>query len=118
MSYDLEAFRSAYRENREIMREIMRLYRDEAPQRLDTIRQGLASDSFDEIASAAHSLANTSGTLQCPDAVAAAHALEEAARRADADACGSELERLERFVGEVVGQIGDALAGDDPQPTG
>lgn len=100
------------------MLEIMRLYREEAPQRLDSVRQGLAGSDFDAIASAAHSLANTSGTLQCPEAVSAAHALEKAARRADAEACRSEFGRLEPLVSDVIERLGEALAGEDPQPTG
>ena len=118
MSYDVEQFRNTHRQNPEVMREIMRLYREEAPQRLETVRQGVAGSDFDAIAGAAHSLANTSGTLQCPEAVAAAHALEEAARRTDADACRREYERLEPLVGEVVERLGEALAGDGPEPTG
>lgn len=118
MSYDVEPFRDAHRQNPDIMREIMRLYREEAPQRLETVRQGLAGSDFDAIAGAAHSLANTSGTLQCPEAVSAAHALEEAARRADAEACRGEFDRLEPLVSEVVERLGEALAGEDKEPTG
>lgn len=118
MSYDVEDFRSAHRDNPEIMREILRLYRDEAPQRLETIRQSLAGGAFDEVAAAAHSLANTSGTLQCPEAVTAAQALEEAARRADAEGCRRELDRLEPIVSDVVAQAGNALAADGPNRAG
>ena len=116
MSYDLERFRSAYRENPDIMREILRLYREEAPQRLEAIRRGLGESDFDRIAGAAHSLANTRGTLQCPEAVSSAHTLEEAARRRDAPACTRELDRLEAFVREVVRQAASELAGDGPEP--
>jgi HPt (histidine-containing phosphotransfer) domain-containing protein len=107
--FDLNSFMAAYGDSPEIMREILRLYRDEAPARLSSIDEGIEEGDYGRVAKAAHSLANTSGTLQSKQAVQAARALENAAREAKPDECRSHASRLVQIVNGIVRQINSAL---------
>lgn len=117
MPFALDAFRSAYGESPEILREICEIYREQAPQRIETIRRGIDASDFPEISKAAHSLANTSGTLKYDDAVVVARELEEAARNADLAACRASAIRLipmiEEMLSAVVAQVDSSPGAGD-----
>ncbi len=98
----VEDFRRAYGDSPEVMREILRLYCDEAPRKLSAIEDGLARSDAEVVAKAAHSLANTSGTLQSKPAVRAARALEAAAREHDMSAAREHTDRLTPIVNAIV----------------
>lgn len=104
-AYDLAPFIANYEENQSVLREILRLFREEAPARLRTIEKGLADADFAPIAEAAHSLANTCGTLQSQDGTLAARQLETAARAGDAEGCNHALAELSGAVQEVLSAI-------------
>jgi HPt (histidine-containing phosphotransfer) domain-containing protein len=115
MAFTLDEFTKAYGDNPEILREIFRLYLRQAPERIATIREGLRHQDFSLISAAAHSLANTSGTLKSRSAVAAARALETAARSEEPEACRREADRLESTVEEIVRAVAAELAeGEQP----
>lgn len=110
-SFDLDAFAAAYHDSPEIMHEILRLYREEAPVRVAAIRRGIEQADFAEIGKASHSLANTSGTLQSDEAVAYARRLETAAREEDLERCRQEADNLISVVESMVEQIEAAFSG-------
>ncbi len=112
-AFDLGSFAASYGDSPEIMREILRLYLDEAPQRLESMRKGLTERDFARVAKAAHSLANTSGTLQSDRAVRAARKLEEAARREDHESSKAAATALQSVVEAMLSDISDVVEGED-----
>jgi len=106
---DRRALEESCRESPSLMREIFCIYLEEAPERLRALRAGLGGSDYPAVARAAHSLANTSGTLNSEPAVAAARLLEEAARREDPAACREAAERLIPTVESILTGIGELL---------
>jgi PAS domain S-box-containing protein len=104
-AYHLDDFVQNYAENPAVLEEILRLFAEEAPERLRAIEVGLARGDFKEIADAAHSLANTCGTLQSDAGTAAARELEAAARADDGSGCSNALSRLSPAVESVLDAI-------------
>lgn len=78
--FDYGRFAAGYAASPAILEEIIALYLVEAPERVSTIREALADEDLEPVVRAAHSLANTSGTLLASDAVALSRSLEIAAR--------------------------------------
>ena len=111
----LQRFIATHRESPPVMREILRLFAEEAPQRLRSIDEGLstpgsASTDCTAVAKAAHSLANTCGTLHCTVAVDEARALEAAARKERPESCLLHAARLVPIVSALVETVRAHLA--------
>lgn len=113
--YDLSPFVRNYQENTAVLQEILRLFREEAPLRISTIEEGLARDDFKTVAEAAHSLANTCGTLQSDGGTLAARQLETAARGSDPDGCNQALAALSREVQAILSAIDEFERSSDSQ---
>ncbi len=97
-SYDLSALVAEYRDEPEMLSEVLGIFLEEAPQRVEAIRVGLEEGDSARVQKAAHSLANTTGTLGAERALRLARATEESAREGDPE----EMSRRGRFlVGEV-----------------
>ncbi len=117
-SFDLERFIANYSDRPDILREILRLYREEAPERLQTIRNGIARPDYATVARAAHSLANTCGTLESLDGVREARALELAARHEEGEAARVSAQSLEAIVAAMVAEIDEYLAREERPESG
>ena len=96
---------ATYRDSPELLSEIFAIFLDEAPQRLQALQQAVAQRDFDSARRAAHSLANTTGTLRADEALKAARAAESAARSADGAGLKQAVSKLVQSVGEVVAAI-------------
>jgi len=79
----------------DLMREIVDLYRSNAPGWMDQIRQALSARDGTGLARAAHTLRGAVSHLGVPVATDAARALEDAGRAADFGAAPKTLARLE-----------------------
>ena len=79
----------------DLMREIVDLYRSNAPGWMDQIRQALAARDGTGLARAAHTLRGAVSHLGVPAATDATRALEDAGRAADFAAAPKTLARLE-----------------------
>ena len=108
--FDLRPFLAGHAETPEVASEILRIFLDEAPLRLRAARDGLAAGNDAAVRAAAHSLANTCGTLQAPAAVACARELEMDARRDDPAATARTLARLVPEVSRVLAAVEAHLA--------
>ena len=103
--FDLGPFLAGHAETPEVASEILRIYLDEAPLRLRAARDGLAAGNGAAVRAAAHSLANTCGTLHAPAAVARARELEVDARGDDPAATARALARLAPEVSRVLAAV-------------
>jgi HPt (histidine-containing phosphotransfer) domain-containing protein len=84
-SFSLATLRKNFADAPDVLESILEIFAEEAPTRVDAIRSGLDGPDFAAIKKAAHSLANTTGTLEAERALLLSRATEEAARREDAD---------------------------------
>ncbi len=103
--FDLTRFLDGYADSPEILHEILALYATEAPERIDALAQALGSRDHAKISRAAHSLANTGGTLHASAVVDLARATEAAARAADTDACARIVPQLIVAVRAVIDSV-------------
>lgn len=113
-SVGLQQFVETHRDNLPVMHEILQLFAVEAPERLASIEAALPDDragcDYAAVAKAAHSLANTCGTLQCAVAVEEARALESAARDERPTPCLVHAGRLAPIVTALVEAVQSYLA--------
>jgi two-component system, sensor histidine kinase and response regulator len=88
-----------------VVRELVELYRQEAPQLRQAVRTALKDGHADQLRRAAHSLKGTLASLHAPEASSAAEALERLGRAgnlAAAPQAHADLEKkLERLHGEL-----------------
>jgi HPt (histidine-containing phosphotransfer) domain-containing protein len=96
----------------DVLAQVLRLFLDEAPRRLDRLHSALAQGNAGEFQRAAHSLKGAAGNI-------GATALRDAARRADELGASGRLEAaaplvtdIERRLGEVVTEIERLLTAD------
>jgi len=78
--YTLEPLLEDYSDSPDILRQILGIFLEETPQRLDALRSALQSGDRETIAKTAHSLANTTGTVRGENALSIARNAEYAAR--------------------------------------
>ena len=98
-------FARAYADSPAVLEEITAIYLEEVPHRITTIEQSLDPVDFGVLIKAAHSLANTSGTLQAHGAVGASRELEAAARESDEQRTLDAATRLLPLVREMLERI-------------
>ncbi|NBB90943.1 MAG: hypothetical protein GVY23_07015 [Spirochaetes bacterium] len=103
--FDLAVLEAQYADAPEILEEIFSIFLEETPQRMEMLSTGLAEDDTAVVTRAAHSLANTSGTLRAQRALALARATESAARDGDLEAMQNRAESLMSEVKQVLDQI-------------
>jgi PAS domain S-box-containing protein len=103
--YDIASFVDAYRGSPEVMQEILAIFEEETPGKLDRLESALAEGDLHTVGRTAHSLANTAGTLRAPAAVDAARETETAARDGNIQAARAAAARLSSVVREMLRQI-------------
>lgn len=99
---------------RALLAELVEIFLEDLPGHRQTMRAGAGDGSLSDIRRAAHTLKGSCATLGAERASFLAAALEDACRRARADAVASLLARLERELEEV--QAFFATPGWDGQP--
>lgn len=103
--FDLSALEAEYADAPEVLEEIFSIFLEETPQRLQMLRDGITDGDAARVKKAAHSLANTSGTLMAQRALTLARATESAARDENLDEMGSQAELLRDEVEQILEQI-------------
>jgi len=81
--FDLAHARARLGEDQQLLREIIAIFRAEAPALAASIEKAVASGDLEAVRLAAHALKGALGTLGAPRAFAAAARLEDAARESD-----------------------------------
>lgn len=89
------------------IRELLaREFRDEAPERLQTLERSLQAGEFDALADQAHSMANSAIAVSAAELVNCCRELETAARDNDAASAAQDLRRLREIMERVVEELG------------
>ncbi len=101
----IEQVITAYESSPELLEEIFDIFTEDAPERLAALRQAATGADYAQARRAAHSLANTTGTLQCESALEAARHAEAAARSADAAALVDATAELSCAVDAMLAAI-------------
>jgi HPt (histidine-containing phosphotransfer) domain-containing protein len=108
--FDISALVQNFGDDSEVLESILHIFLEEAPQRVAAIRHGVREGDHDAVKKAAHSLANTTGTLEAERALLLARATEEAARSADhalvTERAALLLDEVERILSQIRGYRG------------
>ncbi|MFW5728113.1 MAG: Hpt domain-containing protein [bacterium] len=103
--FDISALAGSFGDDPQILESILQIFLEEAPERVAVIRQGLQHGDDHAVKKAAHSLANTTGTLEAERALLLARATEEAARSGDHSRLHERAELLLQEVEGILSQI-------------
>jgi two-component system sensor histidine kinase TorS len=107
---DRPALLERYAEHQDLLFEIARLFRAEAPQRIAAMQEALTRGDAGALGSAAHTLRGSAGNFMATETVDAALSLEMAAGNGDLILADSLLEALKRSVERLVGELGEMNA--------
>lgn len=80
VGYDTAEFLEIYGDDEELKGEIIAVFTSETPGKLERIKQAEQDENWEELARAAHSLANTAGTMRSETMLSTCRELEAAAR--------------------------------------
>lgn len=100
----------------ELMREVIRIFVEDYPRLLSNLRQGLATADCGAVQSAAHALKGAVSNFGAPAAVAAALALEQAARLGKHEQFSSLGEATERTADDLLAALREQLDASHPSP--
>ncbi len=110
--YNLQALVDAYSDSLDILEEILSIFSEETPQRIEALEKAAEEKDFDSVHRIAHGLANTTGTLKADHALKTAREIEGLAREKQDEGLRELIERLSRQTNEVVDQIEARRAAD------
>jgi HPt (histidine-containing phosphotransfer) domain-containing protein len=97
-----------------ILGEIVQLFLDDLPRRLNALHCALAEGNLESIASVAHSLRGSASIFGSDATAQAALWLEKLARRGSTDAIPSAMASVEFHLGKLVEALRDFLRRYDP----
>jgi HPt (histidine-containing phosphotransfer) domain-containing protein len=92
---------------------MIRLFLELGPDRMETLRKGLADRDLDALGSTAHSLKSSAANLGAERLRLGAATLEEACRRGE----GGEVDQLVHALEEAFQETAEALRRVEPNPT-
>lgn len=107
--FDVVVLEREYADAPDILTEIFTIFAEETPERLEMLRSGMKEGDLARVKKAAHSLANTSGTLRADRALMLARATEAAAREEDLPRATAHAERLVEEASQILEQIRSRL---------
>jgi HPt (histidine-containing phosphotransfer) domain-containing protein len=103
--FNISAIEAQYADAPEILEEIFSIFESETPERLENLETGAEAGNPKQVQKAAHSLANTSGTLMADRALKLARATEAAAREGELAAMRERAKLLAEEVRGILAQI-------------
>jgi HPt (histidine-containing phosphotransfer) domain-containing protein len=104
-SFDISEIEAEYADSPDILDEIFVIFESETPDRLERLSSGAETGDAAVVQKAAHSLANTSGTLRAERALTLARATEASARAGDIPTMRERAQLLGEEVREILDQI-------------
>lgn len=110
--FDLEATRARLAYDDCLLRDMVQFFFEDGRQLLIEVREGVAAARWDDVERAAHSLKGLAANFGAPATVAAARALETAARTRDLDAVPETLAMVEHETGRLMEALGNWAAND------
>ncbi|MFP4206248.1 MAG: Hpt domain-containing protein [Spirochaetaceae bacterium] len=115
-TFDIRRLEKDFADNPEVLEEILAIFAGEAPERLEVLKRGIESGDAEAVRTAAHSLANTTGTLMANKATSLARSVEEAVRQGDAETLRAHGTRLVAEVSAILDQIATRKSGSSGGP--
>jgi HPt (histidine-containing phosphotransfer) domain-containing protein len=94
--------------DRELLLELIDVFLEDAPQRIQAVRSALADRNADAVYRAAHALKGSAGNFGAPEVVRRANRLEALARENDLDATAVEFEFLDADMNQLVAELAAA----------
>jgi len=94
--------------DRDLLLELIDVFFEDAPQRIEALRRALADRDADALYKAAHALKGSAGNFGAPTVVGRANRLEALARENDLDAAALEFEFLETDMNQLVAELAAA----------
>jgi len=91
--------------DRELLLELIGVFLEDAPQRIQAVRRALADRDADAVYRAAHALKGSAGNFGAPEVVSRANRLEALARENNLDVAAIELELLETDMNQLVAEL-------------
>ena len=91
--------------DRELLLELIGVFLEDAPQRIQAVRGALADRDADAVYRAAHALKGSAGNFGAPEVVSRANRLEALAQENDLDAAAIEFEFLETDMNQLVAEL-------------
>jgi CheY-like chemotaxis protein len=94
--------------NRELLREITRLFLEQLPELLEETHQALSRSDYQSLSKLAHNLASSVGQLAAQKTLTAAKKLEELGNQEDSSHVPEALAELEREIASLKSTISDS----------
>ena len=91
--------------DRELLLELIGVFLEDAPQRIQGVRGALADHDSEAVYRAAHALKGSAGNFGAPEVVSRANRLEALAQENDLDAAAIEFEFLETDMNQLVAEL-------------
>lgn len=107
---DLAQVRRRFFDDLTLLREVFRMYTEDAPQRLRAVQEGLAAGDAMAMSKAAHSLKGISGSVGSLLLSEAALVLEKAGRVGDLATARDGLPRVETLLEQTLNEIREILS--------
>lgn len=107
---DLTQVRRRFFDDLTLLREVFRMYMEDAPQRLRAVQEGLAAGDATAMSKAAHSLKGISGSVGSLPLSEAALVLEKAGRAGDLATARNGLPKVETLLEQTLTEIREILS--------
>jgi|GEM_PF-3198110 len=104
--YDLDALLELYRDSLDVLNEILAIFREETPGKIDKLERAVGEEQWSLVAHIAHSLANTTGTLRADRGLQLSRATERASRAEE----GPRVRELAALLISELGHIAEVIA--------
>lgn len=105
--FSLKELESIYAGDEEGLREILALFLEDAPERIETLKSGIEMEEIPRAAKAAHGLANLLGAIRNHPGVEAARETERALNAGSLSTARSFASRCEKEVEAALKSIGE-----------
>jgi len=109
--FDLAELLSRVDNDRELLRELLDIFKEDAPQHVETLREAVTSSDTARVASEAHTLKGMLSNLASKHASAAAGELERLAREGKTADFAPSFAAFERQMGQLCAEIEACLSG-------
>ncbi len=107
---DLDELLARVENDRELMRDLMLVFKEEFPRHSEALREAVASQDASGVAAAAHTLKGMLSNMAAGEAAAAAACLEHLGRNAEAAKFAESLAQFEKIAEELTRQLDSCLA--------
>ena len=91
--------------DQELLQELIDVFLEDAPQRIDGVRRALAAGDAEALYQAAHALKGSAGNFGAPDVVSRAMHLEAHAREDNLDAAAAHFALLEMEMAGLIAEL-------------